>query len=754
MRTNLKINRVLVRFGAAFGAALVYVSVAMSVQAQQSETTANCDEGAIAEPVALTFGDATSGCAIDNSATDTDRFVFDAQADDTIRVTLVGLANNLDPLIELRDATNTLLETASCVSASNTRCSLRLDATLASSGQYLLLLLEQGADTTGGYVLVIERIAPDTSATILAYDAEATDSLGGLGDTDVFSLPVSNGAQLTFNLVTLNNNLDPRVEVRDSDGNLLINGTADGAGCNSASNTRCSLRFDVDAAADDTLSVHVYDEDGFNTGDYQLAVWCRFGPCPGNPVPDAAGPQLDYDVVLSDAISGLADADDLRFEANANTALRINVVTMTNNLDPRIVVRGPAGSVVVAQTGCNSASNTRCSFSVDLAPALSGTYVLQIFDEDSFNTGSYRISLWCEFGDCPGQTVPDPNGDPLLYVPTTPRTIDLEIERTTLAFNAAAGNQLRLVVATLTNNLDPRVEVRDPLGNVVIDGLADGAGCNSASNTRCSFQVDFVPGSTGLYALQLFDEDGFNAGSVEFALWCLRGDCDSDGDGFIDGDREVMTYGEVIADNVIDSLGDADHYLFQGTPGDEIRLTVAGQSVNLDPRILVLDPNGDPVLDGSGSTGCNSSSNTVCSFAYTLMPALSGAYSVILYDDDAFNTGDYDIALECLFGTGPGFTCTDLAPPPAVCIDNCSSVGNPDQRDTNEDGFGNVCDADLNGDLIVNVTDLGLLRTVFFTADSDGDFNGDGIVNVIDLGILRQAFFDPPGPSCAAPNLP
>jgi subtilisin-like proprotein convertase family protein len=83
--------------------------------------------------------------------------------------------------------------------------------------------------------------------------------------------------------------------------------------------------------------------------------------------------------------------------------------------------------------------------------------------------------------------------------------------------------------------------------------------------------------------------------------------------------------------------------------------------------------------------------------------------------------------------------------------DNCTLVANADQRDTNGDGFGNACDADLNNDGIINVVDLGLLRTVFFTNDADADFNGDGVVNVVDLGVLRATFFGPPGPSSFAP---
>ncbi len=79
--------------------------------------------------------------------------------------------------------------------------------------------------------------------------------------------------------------------------------------------------------------------------------------------------------------------------------------------------------------------------------------------------------------------------------------------------------------------------------------------------------------------------------------------------------------------------------------------------------------------------------------------------------------------------------------------DNCLTASNSDQRDSNDDGFGNVCDADLNNDCVVNVVDLGLMRTDFFGPGPDADLDGDGVVNVVDLGLLRQAFFRAPGPS-------
>ncbi len=79
--------------------------------------------------------------------------------------------------------------------------------------------------------------------------------------------------------------------------------------------------------------------------------------------------------------------------------------------------------------------------------------------------------------------------------------------------------------------------------------------------------------------------------------------------------------------------------------------------------------------------------------------------------------------------------------------DNCVDRPNPAQRDSDGDNIGNFCDADLDGNCMVNAVDLGLFKAEFFTSDPHADFNGDGVVNVIDLGLMKSLFFMPPGPS-------
>lgn len=56
--------------------------------------------------------------------------------------------------------------------------------------------------------------------------------------------------------------------------------------------------------------------------------------------------------------------------------------------------------------------------------------------------------------------------------------------------------------------------------------------------------------------------------------------------------------------------------------------------------------------------------------------------------------------------------------------DNCTAIENPDQRDTDADGYGNACDP---------------------------DFNGDGVVNLADLAIMKKSFFKKPGPAAGKP---
>lgn len=168
---------------------------------------------------------------------------------------------------------------------------------------------------------------------------------------------------------------------------------------------------------------------------------------------------------------------------------------------------------------------------------------------------------------------------------------------------------------------------------------------------------------------------------------------------------------------------------------------------NVNP--LVVD-NNSAVVFGEGSVDADGNlTSGRLHFTFTVAPPLCNNSVGIEFNlSDASFTGDlFNGAIRFLEGTGQFAGPDSDSDGVADANDNCTLTANPDQRDSNGDGYGNACDTDLNGDCVTNVVDLGLLRSLFFSMNEDADFNGDGMVQIVDLGIMREAFFQPPGPS-------
>jgi hypothetical protein len=73
------------------------------------------------------------------------------------------------------------------------------------------------------------------------------------------------------------------------------------------------------------------------------------------------------------------------------------------------------------------------------------------------------------------------------------------------------------------------------------------------------------------------------------------------------------------------------------------------------------------------------------------------------------------------------------------------------------DGYGNICDADINNSGTVTTADFGLLRSVlgqpasFSPTAAAADMNGSGTVTTADFGLLRARLGTAPGPSFLHP---
>jgi hypothetical protein len=90
-----------------------------------------------------------------------------------------------------------------------------------------------------------------------------------------------------------------------------------------------------------------------------------------------------------------------------------------------------------------------------------------------------------------------------------------------------------------------------------------------------------------------------------------------------------------------------------------------------------------------------------------------------------------------------------------VCdtADNCLGTSNASQADSDQDGYGNACDPDVNNDGVVGGPDFAFFRAAFGSQCGDpeydpvADFNDDCVVGGPDFTVFAAHFGGGPGPS-------
>jgi hypothetical protein len=218
----------------------------------------------------------------------------------------------------------------------------------------------------------------------------------------------------------------------------------------------------------------------------------------------------------------------------------------------------------------------------------------------------------------------------------------------------------------------------------------------------------------------------------------------------------LMVTGAYPAVSGANALGSTDADILQD--GDNLTLTFANRNA-IGMAIITKEAlqNGDLTLSAGGLTATISAG----AIQQTLSDGSNVYFLGVIRPTTAFTTatlttvggGYFFYNLDDLVSAAATDTDSDGI---ADGADNCKLIPNgnliPDagghsQLDTDGDGYGNACDADLNNDAIVNFADLALFRQKFGTNDPNTDFNGDGIVNFADLAIFRRMFGKAPGPS-------
>lgn len=180
-----------------------------------------------------------------------------------------------------------------------------------------------------------------------------------------------------------------------------------------------------------------------------------------------------------------------------------------------------------------------------------------------------------------------------------------------------------------------------------------------------------------------------------------------------------------------------------------------GTANSFDPAATLRDLNLEVINVGeAGSPVVTASRSTIENTENIWMVVPAGAQYALRVTRSGSFRWDYGLAWQLLADKDADGAhdaqdnCVDAANGPLL-----PDAGGNSQLDTDGDGYGNICDGDLdNSGGIVNYGDLAAFKAMFGTTNANGDLNGSGgIVNFADLARFKALFGKPPGPSALKP---
>jgi uncharacterized protein (TIGR03437 family) len=332
-----------------------------------------------------------------------------------------------------------------------------------------------------------------------------------------------------------------------------------------------------------------------------------------------AATNLPFGQVVTGTISSVAQSNTYTLSANANDIVNFTVVVTSGKLQPEIVLFNPNGT----QLAYNYYGSTVELNQVKLPTT--GNYTVLVKDVGDTNTGGYLIYA---------QRTNNPAGAVPLLFGGQPQsgTIGSAAQSNSYILTANANDIVNFTMVVTSGNLQPEIVLFNPNGTQLA--------YNYYGSTVELNQVKLP--TTGNYIVLVKDVGDTKTGG--YLIYAQRTNNPA---GVV-----PLVFGGQPQTGMIASEALSNSYVFGSSAGDIVSFTVVVTSGNLQPEIVLFNPDGTQLAyNYYGST---------VELNQVKLPT-TGNYIVLIKDVGDTNTGNYSLSAQC-FGV-----CTGPPPPPAVC---------------------------------------------------------------------------------------
>ncbi|MBK8443370.1 MAG: T9SS type A sorting domain-containing protein [Sphingobacteriales bacterium] len=338
----------------------------------------------------------------------------------------------------------------------------------------------------------------------------------------------------------------------------------------------------------------VYDQDADATGNYGLMLQNVFNS--PNTVPLAYETTYDFNIEKS------VETDIYTFNGNANDFISLRMNWNGCDLGGQILIYDPLGNLIYNNyAGCNSLRAL-------VTLPQTGIYTVLVYDQDADATGNYGLML---------QNVSNsPNAVPLAYETAYDFNIEKSIETDIYTFNGNANDFISLCMNWNNCVFGGQMVIYDPLGNLIYNDYSSGCTPLRALVT--------LP-QTGIYTVLAYDHWAEDTGNYGLMLQNI----------FNSPNAVPLAY-ETAYDFNIEKSIETDIYTFNGNANDIISLRMNWNDCFLAGQMVIYDPLGNSIYYDYSQ--CDSLR------ALVTLPQ-TGIYTVLVYDNWAANTGNYELTL-------------------------------------------------------------------------------------------------------------